>query len=72
MMVCYLVWGVGQVGRPLWYIESMTGVSVQDNADKRFHIKALPVRRRAQGPPGWGRHGAAGGGADATGDDAGS
>jgi len=24
----------------------MTGVSVQDNADKRFHIKALPERRR--------------------------
>jgi len=39
----------------------MTGVSVQDNADKRFHIKALPGRRKgAQGPPGWGRHGAAG------------
>ena len=39
-MVCYLVWGVGQVDRPLWHIGSMTGVSIQDNADKRFHMKA--------------------------------
>ena len=53
--------GGGQVDCPLWHIGSMTGVSVQDNADKRFHIKALPGRRKgAQGPPGWGRHGAAG------------
>ena len=39
----------------------MTKVSVQDNADKRFHIKALPGRRRRhrgrRDGRGMGRHG---------------
>ena len=56
-----MVWGGGQVDCPLWHIGSMTGVSVQDNADKRFHIKALPERRRGhrgrRDGRGMGRHG---------------